>query len=279
MKKISLILSLISVLLLVGCTDNKPLVRLSTPKNLVFSEDTLTFDAVDHATSYLILADDFSVTTQTNSYTFTGAGTYRVRVIAKADGYLDSLFSSQIEVVIQTDPGDPTPTRLDAPTNLEFSENTLTFDAVEHATNYKIIGDNIDVVVTTNHYTFTTDGVHRVSIIAQASGYKDSLFSEEIEVIVVFEDSKPFVISTNGLTTNFESDIIITFESVGFTFKGLNGYEVTQSNYTYQNDVLTIDIEYIESVFDNNPERDSLIFSYTFEKETQTHLGFITIKK
>src|SRR5690554_2783704 len=235
MKKISLILSLIGVLLLVGCTDNKPLVRLSTPKNLVFSEDTLTFDAVDHATSYLVLADDFSVTTQTNSYTFTAAGAYRVRVIAKADGYLDSLFSSQIEVVIQTDPGDEIPIRLDAPTNLE---DTLTFDAVDHATSYLVLADDFSVTTQTNSYTFTAAGAYRVRVIAKADGYLDSLFSSQIEVVIQTDPGDEIPIRLDAPTNLEFSENTLTFDAVehatNYKIIGDNiDVVVTTNHYTF----------------------------------------------
>ena len=46
-----------------------------------------------------------------------------------------------------------------------------------------------------------------------------------------------------------------------------------------KNDTLTIKASYLKTAFENNPEQPSLIFTYTFERGNQTHLGFITIKK
>ena len=275
-KKILIITSLLFTLVLVGCTTTKPLTRLKTPENLNVSGDTLTFDKVDFATGYLIIGNSLRLETSTNSYTFE-PGSYKVRVVAKAEGYLDSLFSEEIEFTVNEEP--VVENRLGTPKNLVFGENTLTFDSVPNATSYVIIGEGINAVVTTNKYTFTKDGVHRVSVVAKAMGYGDSLLSQELEVIVVFPDSKPFVTSSKDITTNFKNDTLISFESVDYTFKGVYGYEIGSSDYSYSNNILTIKSSYLKTVFDSNPDKTSLIFSYTFEKGDQTHLGFITIKK
>lgn len=279
MKKILILLTFLLAVALVGCASTPTPTRLSTPQNLRFSVDTLTFDRVPNATSYLILSADENYTTTTNSYTFE-AGSYRVRVVARAEGYLDSLISEEIAFVVDGEP-EPTP-RLTTPKNLSFENNTLTFDVVSDATSYVVSVNGSDTTVLTNSYTFTTAGFYRVVVYAKAEGYLDSLLSQEIEVIVVFEDTKPFRESNEAITTNLNDDIMIRFASAGYTFKSLNGssnYVVTSSDYTYVNDVLTIKVSFLIEAFENNPERTELTFSYVFEKDSQTHIGFIIVKK
>lgn len=168
--------------------------------------------------------------------------------------------------------------RLATPENLEFNDVTLTFDEVEHATSYLIIGSGINDTTTTNSYTFKKEGQFKVRVIAKASGYLDSLHSNELEVLVSFADQKPFVTSNKDITTNFEDDTVVTFESLDYTFKGLYGYDIESSNYTFKNNTLTIKASFIKTAFDENPG-PHLIFTYTFERGNQTHIGFITIKK
>lgn len=169
--------------------------------------------------------------------------------------------------------------RLETPTNLKFEIATLTFDEVEHATSYIIIAEGLNAIVNTNSYTFPHEGVYKVRVVARAKGYLDSLYSTELEVVVSFTDQKPYMISSKDITTNFKDDIKLSFASLGYTFKSLNGYAITSSDYTYVNDVLTIKASFLKIAFEKESERTSLIFSYTFEKDDQTHLGFITIKK
>lgn len=279
MKKLMTLITLVLAFTLVGCASTPKPTRLSTPQNLRFDVDTLTFDRVPNATSYLILSTDENYTTTTNSYTFE-AGSYRVRVVARAEGYLDSLISEEIAFVVDGEV-EPTP-RLTTPKNLSFSDNTLSFDVVPDATSYVISVNGETSTVTNNSYTFTTAGFYRVVVYAKAEGYLDSLLSQEIEVVVVFEDSKPFRESNEAITTNLEDDVFIRFASAGYTFKSLNGssnYPVTSSDYTYINDVLTIKVSFLITAFENNPELTQLTFSYVFEKDSQTHIGFILINK
>ena len=170
-------------------------------------------------------------------------------------------------------------TRLATPTNLSFDIATLTFDEVEHATSYLIIGEGLNETSATNSYTFKEEGTYKVRVVARAKGYLDSLYSSELEVVVSIAYQKPYMISSKDITTNFKDDIKLSFASLGYTFKSLNGYAITSSDYTYVNDVLTIKASFLKIAFEKESERTSLIFSYTFEKDDQTHLGFITIKK
>ncbi|NWH10653.1 hypothetical protein [Acholeplasma laidlawii] len=67
MKKLSLVLSVVMILILIGCVDDKPTTRLETPTNLKFEIATLTFDEVEHATSYIIIAEGLNAIVNTNS--------------------------------------------------------------------------------------------------------------------------------------------------------------------------------------------------------------------
>ena len=285
MKKFISIVVFMITITLAGCATTQSMERLTTPSNLQFSDNTLTFDKVAHATSYIILGEGVELTITTNSYTFETEGVYKVRVAAKAANYLDSLFSKQIEIlVVGDDPIIDVPDRLSTPENLVFSNNTLTFDLVEGATSYLISGLEKDVIVTTNSYTFKEDGIYHVSVSALSEEVEASLLSEEIEVIIVFEDTKPFIISKQNLKSDLKNDTIIIFELAGYEFKSLNKEGLLASDYTFKDNQLTIKVAYIKKEFEKNPNA-SIILSYLFEKPgldggpSQMHLGFITITK
>lgn len=285
MKKIISMIVFMWAVTLVGCTTTQSIERLKTPSNLEFSDNTLTFDKVDHATSYIIIGEGIDITITTNSYTFQTEGLYKVRVAAKAANYLDSLFSKQIEILVVGDePIVDIPDRLSAPENLRFSNNTLTFDVVYGATSYLISGLEDDVVVTTNSYTFTKDGIYFISVLAMAEDEEDSLLSEEIEVIVVFEDSNPFIIYHQNMKSDLENDTVIIFEMAGYKFNTLSGQDLTKDDYNFKDNQLTIKVSYIRKAFINNSD-SPIILSYVFEKTDpnngpgQTYLGFLTITK
>lgn len=101
MKKLMTIFVLsIFVWILVGCESNDAVVQLDTPSNLAIDANILTFDAVENATSYLIIGDNIELTITTNTYTF-DAGSYEIQVIAKAAGYLDSEPSESITFEVE----------------------------------------------------------------------------------------------------------------------------------------------------------------------------------
>ncbi len=101
MKKIMTILILsIFVWILVGCESDAELTQLDTPLNLNVTSNTLTFDAVENAMSYLIIGEDIELIITTNTYTF-DAGSYHIQVIAKAEGYLDSHPSESIAFEVE----------------------------------------------------------------------------------------------------------------------------------------------------------------------------------
>ena len=146
-----------------------------------------------------------------------------------------SLILNLLLIIFLMGCADNTPkVRLSTPENLRFSEVTLAFDPVEHATSYLIIGEGINDTTTTNNYTFKEEGVFKVRVVAKAKGYLDSLHSNEIEVLVSFADAKPFMTSSTDITTNFKDDTVVTFESLDYTFKGVYGNSITSSNYTYK---------------------------------------------
>lgn len=81
--------------------------QLATPSNLSISNYTLSFDAVENATSYEVFADNSSIGVSTkvsvdlttlSGWSSLSAGSHNITVVAKADGYRDSEPSAAVSV-------------------------------------------------------------------------------------------------------------------------------------------------------------------------------------
>lgn len=93
MKKIfSFLLLFVLGLTLVGCGDNDEPKTLNTPTNVNISETGLiTWDKVDHATSYVVTINSDTYEVNENSYQVTNLNhDFNYSVYAKADGYENS---------------------------------------------------------------------------------------------------------------------------------------------------------------------------------------------
>ena len=87
--------------------------QLSTPQNVSASGTTVSWNAVENATSYEVFADGTSLATTANvSYNLTNSagwaslsdGNHNITIVAKADGYRDSERSSSVVVTKATTP-------------------------------------------------------------------------------------------------------------------------------------------------------------------------------
>ena len=87
--------------------------QLATPQNVSASGTTVSWGAVENATSYEVFADGTSIATTANvSYNLTNSagwtslsdGNHNITIVAKADGYRDSEHSSAVVVTKSTTP-------------------------------------------------------------------------------------------------------------------------------------------------------------------------------
>ena len=87
--------------------------QLATPQNVSASGTTVSWNAVENATSYEVFADGTSFATTANvSYNLTNSagwanlsdGNHNITIVAKADGYRDSEHSSAVVVTKATTP-------------------------------------------------------------------------------------------------------------------------------------------------------------------------------
>ena len=80
---------------------------LAKPQNLVVKDGTLFWDAVEHATSYIVYVGDKEYVADTNNYALGEiTGKVKLAVKAKGDGYIDSVKSVEIVYVATVDEAD-----------------------------------------------------------------------------------------------------------------------------------------------------------------------------
>lgn len=234
----------LSVIVLSGCSiteliasffDNKDPVQLAAPTlTLDIENESLGWSAVDNATTYYICANNTNLyyrvdDTRQPSYTVAisdvtdVSGEYHFYVIASST---DTRFSDSPKSNVVTYTYVKL-NRLDTPNiTIDKDTKTLSWDAVENATAYKIYKDGAFLIEVTNtvlSYDFsshiTNYGVYRFQVIAKGDGttYKESRLSRakryfysdvEIEEIdktdVVMNDSSYNISATfsNGILTS-----------------------------------------------------------------------------
>ena len=160
---------------------SKSSISVSVKDNLVEVE----WDAVPHATSYLITCDGNAlvVFAPSTSAVFTGvvniAGGVTITIVARAEGYNDSA-----ETKYTYNPNDEDPSQkqtLDKPFWLVVTDGNLMWDAVENATSYTVSDGTMTTTVYSNSinlaangFVVPTNGSVTYTIVARAEGYNDS---------------------------------------------------------------------------------------------------------
>lgn len=157
------------------------IVKLATPTNLSITNDTLSWSVVANATSYDIYSGNTLVGSSiTNSYnlsSLSSIGSYTIRVVAKASGYLDSDMSSSVSYVVS---------QLSAPT-ISFDGSNLSWSAISNASAYEIYIDDV-LYTTTSNLTYNLDSAltqtktytFKVKATSNYNKYKTSAFSNTI---------------------------------------------------------------------------------------------------
>ena len=91
-------------------------------------------------------------------------------------------------------------------------------------------------------------------------------------------NEKPFLRSNNSITFAGE-DILIVFELCGGEIIDIGGNDITENDYTLDNNILIIDANFIQNLFDENLERNSVILYYQLKKDDQVIIGHIFINR
>lgn len=359
-------------IVLVGCTEDQNLPRLTTPSNIVVTDGVITFLAVDGADGYVININQKNVTIEEPRYVILESGTYTFQIKAFGAGYRDSLFSTPMTVTVSVLP------QLDKPTNIELSFGVLTFDEVEGATSYVIKIDDEEYTITEPIYYFTEAGSYMVSIKAVGAGYRTSEYTTPVQInvlypyvetklqfnysvfsdfdldvivndhatlnnvsvkrvtiqlglpfyidvdeelfevtehkvtfkasffdeleaqkeayhflvetnlgkyevdIVINQSKSPYVYTASKMSASLINDAIFKFETFDATFSSISApseVPIEEDEYSYEDGVLTISKTYISKTFNENPEREDIVFTYVFEKNGVLYVAFLSITR
>lgn len=151
------------------------LVQLNAPENLSITGTTLSWSAVGNAEHYVVYSNgSIFDTVDTNSCSLaslTTVGTYVLQVVATAEGYANSVKSASVTYSYN---------QLITPTGLTRSGNDLTWNAVPHATGYRVYCEELLQSWTTSTNSIemasklTVSGTYTLTVRATASGYADS---------------------------------------------------------------------------------------------------------
>jgi hypothetical protein len=79
----------------------------------------------------------------------------------------------------------------------------------------------------------------------------------------IVDTRKPELIGSNTITYEAGVDLVLTFELYEGSIYGASGNGITQNDYQVMENVVTIDIDFIEMKFIETPERQALIVSVT----------------
>ena len=167
-------------------------VKLATP-SVTIEHRTMTWNAVENATSYEIFTRDPSTSSYTVSLgvttdtTFTvntvydTAGTYYFRVVAMAENYANSNQSTAVTFVV---------TQLEAPV-ATLTDTILTWNAIENAEGYEVW--NEDTLVTTiteltynlmDYQSLASGSTFAVKATTSYDGYVNSELSDTVTYVV-----------------------------------------------------------------------------------------------
>ncbi len=119
--------------------------------------------------------------------------------------------------------------KLGTPLNLALNGNTLTWDAVNNATGYKVNVNGEEFDATTNSYTLAAASeAYAIKVKAVADGYLDSDYSQEItNILPVPEGLKYENGSLSWQTVEGVEDYILSINGEETTVSGATSYEFT----------------------------------------------------
>jgi len=276
MKKILLLIIL--ALTLIGCTKTPEAKVLSTPTNLNHQQNIISFDAVSHATSYIVDINGEEIEITTTTYTIELFGEVTVKVKARAAGYQDSSYSNELVFSIPLSLPD---VRYNYSIHSSFDLFIYTFQA-------GIAIDNITsstTSISTNDYTFINNQLVFKSTYLKSLDPKLHEFvvslgtSGQLNLaILITETQLPYLISNN--TIDFDSnDITLNVELFGGTIVGLSGNSITSSDYTVSGSSITLHSTFINQYFSTHPNETTLSIKYDLRLGDSYVFGYLFIKK
>ncbi|MFP4287302.1 MAG: hypothetical protein ACLFRI_06335 [Candidatus Izemoplasmataceae bacterium] len=248
------------------------------PKNIRITNNTLHFDGTVDALNYRVYINDLSETISDTTYD-----------LSTLDE--DSLYQIQVSALYANGESIKTPVIL----HHTFSESLDTFEfeinknrstdgfintEVAYAYEYFLFENTVldEPFITFESDTMIID--HEFLKSLEAGSYTITLLLDEGYVLMtmtVLDEERPYMITPNTLP--YEGlDLSFTFELFDGRIDTVSGLDIKEDDYTIEDSTLIISSDFIESVQEDDPDRSTIILSYTLVKDDLTIVGFIFIE-
>jgi len=90
--------------------------------------------------------------------------------------------------------------------------------------------------------------------------------------------TRPFIRSNN--TVEFANqDMMFVFELCGGEFVEIDGSDITEDDYDLFGNILVLHADFIQELFDANPDRNSVILSYQLKNGDEIVIGYLFINR
>ena len=312
MKKTILLLAFVCLSFLVSCQDTTTLetttsMQTTEQTTLTTTEDTLVntlieapvisitdyelnWDEVTDISEYEVLAKDITPTSpdnllddqlvQVDSNTFSLANltpNHRYEISVRS---IDGVEHSDYSNILNVDYFLPSETSYELGFNLNSTNDFVLYDQVLPELFY--IKQNDTLVSDDNYYleygylfidnTYLNTFTESASFDLYAAG---GIITLTINYGVV---DKPSILSQNSITFMGE-DVVMVFDLCGGEFTELTGNDITTDDYTLTGNVLVIDHNYLQDLFDANADRNAIILSYQLRNGDQLVIGYIFINR
>lgn len=219
------------------------------------------------------------VTSSTNSFSITSLQVNRAYEIQ-----VRVIVDSEVQYVSQ-------------PKTFEYFEDYQTYDQdynVNDAFDLYLIGvSELEVYYyrDIDHSALLQNNVNESGLEFVPKEFLDDFYSEgDIEIIaytnlglitytINFQNiTKPYIISNNDVIFTGE-DLMFIFDYCGGNFHQITGSDISSSDYTLVDNIITINASFIQALFDAEPERNKVILSYTLETDTDVVIGYVFISR
>lgn len=276
-----LIFVLISILTLVSCSKG----TLQRPENLKIVDGYLTFDAVEHATSYTLLINNEEVTISNTYYTFT-KGNYEVRVKAHAKGYEDSPYSEKLIFQVLSSEDDYTFLNLSFNYDLNSDSNLVILK------NYV---DAAKLFLKNNQNEILADWFIQESGLTYLKGSKIkelgvgshklilSYENEDYELTLNIKDKDyPYLMDNQTLYVDVKMDLALVVDLMGGELVSISADRnrpFLDGDLTIEGGKITMSKDYIMRSFDSLKESQQLVFTILVKKGTQNQTILLSLRK
>lgn len=247
------------------------------PQNLVYVDDVITWNEMPNAISYNLQINGEAIEVTDNSYAFTPLSNvvYEINVQAVYQTGSSSMSSTihfhTFEVVNEshvTSFNRLLPIGLEIVLPESIILNALYINQINYTTDYVTI-DGSKLTFNNDWLTLFGIGEHTFTLITE---------TERIDIIVnIFEDDKPTLVSSSTITYS-GSDITFKFALFGAAINTINGADITSDDYIINGDELTIKASFIDAILTDNPDRETVIFSYTLKLGDKIIIGYLFIE-